>query len=52
VLTPTPAPPVNHGRQPQRRDPAQLKNCGTANGTIVRPWQELDNTCRQWKIAP
>lgn len=28
------------------------ENCGTANGTVVRQWQELDNTCQQWKIAP
>ena len=28
------------------------KNCGTANGTVAHPWQELDNTCQQWNIAP
>ncbi|MFJ9381535.1 arabinofuranosidase catalytic domain-containing protein [Streptomyces sp. NPDC101455] len=27
-------------------------NCGTANGTAVRQWQQLDNTCEQWNIAP
>ena len=29
-----------------------VANCGTANGTAVRQWQQLDNTCQQWNIAP
>ncbi|MGH1553747.1 RICIN domain-containing protein [Streptomyces sp. L7] len=29
-----------------------VKNCGTANGTAVRQWQQLDNACQQWDIAP
>ncbi|MEP7024879.1 MAG: RICIN domain-containing protein [Actinomycetota bacterium] len=27
-------------------------NCGTANGTVVRQWTRLGNTCQQWGIAP
>jgi len=27
-------------------------NCGTADGTIVRQWAQLDNTGQQWDIAP
>lgn len=27
-------------------------NCGTANGTVVRQWIGLGNTCQQWNIAP
>jgi hypothetical protein len=26
--------------------------CGTANGTTVRQWAQLDNTCQQWDIKP
>jgi hypothetical protein len=29
-----------------------VKNCGTANGVVVRQWAQLDNTCQQWTIAP
>ncbi len=28
------------------------ENCGTANGTTVRQWAQLDNTCQQWDIKP
>ena len=28
------------------------ENCGTADGTIVREWAQLDNACQQWDIAP
>ena len=27
-------------------------NCGTANGTKVREWQWINNTCQEWTIAP
>ena len=26
--------------------------CGTADGTIIRQWAQLDNTCQQWDISP
>jgi Ricin-type beta-trefoil lectin domain-like len=28
------------------------EDCETANGTIVRQWAQLDNTCQQWNITP
>jgi len=27
------------------------ENCETANGTVVRQWAQLDNTCQQWDIS-
>jgi hypothetical protein len=26
-------------------------DCETANGTVVRQWAQLDNTCQQWDLA-
>jgi len=28
------------------------EDCETANGTTVRQWAQLDNTCQQWDIKP
>ena len=28
------------------------EDCETADGTIVRQWAQLDNTCQQWDIGP
>jgi hypothetical protein len=25
-----------------------VRNCGIADGTTVRQWAQLDNTCQQW----
>jgi hypothetical protein len=27
------------------------EDCETANGTVVRQWAQLDNTCQQWNIS-
>ena len=27
-------------------------DCETADGTVVRQWAQLDNTCQQWDIKP
>ena len=27
-------------------------DCETANGTVVRQWAQLDNTCQQWNLTP
>ncbi|MDX3452087.1 RICIN domain-containing protein [Streptomyces sp. ME02-8801-2C] len=27
-------------------------NCGTADGTGINQWAQLDNTCQQWQFAP
>ncbi|MEU7908743.1 RICIN domain-containing protein [Actinoplanes sp. NPDC049118] len=29
-----------------------VTNCGTANGTAVRQWAALGNTCQEWRITP
>jgi hypothetical protein len=26
------------------------EDCGTADGTVVRQWAQLDNLCQQWDI--
>ena len=26
-------------------------DCETANGTVVRQWAQLDNTCQQWNLT-
>ena len=26
-------------------------DCETANGTVVRQWAQLDNTCQEWDIT-
>jgi hypothetical protein len=28
------------------------EDCGTANGTVVRQWAQLDNACQQWDLQP
>ena len=28
------------------------EDCETADGTVVRQWAQLDNTCQQWDIKP
>jgi hypothetical protein len=27
-------------------------DCSTANGTAVRQWAALGNTCQEWRITP
>ncbi|HSZ42143.1 MAG TPA: RICIN domain-containing protein [Trebonia sp.] len=29
----------------------QPDSCATANGTLVRQWAQLDNTCQEWDLT-
>jgi hypothetical protein len=31
---------------------ADVADCGTADGTDVRQWSWLGNTCQQWSVRP
>nr|WP_141308271.1 RICIN domain-containing protein [Streptomyces spinoverrucosus] len=32
--------------------PTSPADCGTANGTDVRQWTWLNNSCQQWRLVP
>ena len=34
------------------RKALDVADCGTADGTDVRQWAWLDNTCQQWQVTP